>query len=180
MAQHILLLRGINLGSRNRIAMGDLRAALGDGGFEGVRTYLQSGNVVLESRANAAAVVRKVEDLVAKEFGLEIAVVARSRAQLAKVVAANPLRQVAKNPKRYQVSFLTAKPGRGLVRRVEEASVPPEQVVVLGREIYAWHPEGVARSRLWTLLAGQQLGVTATARNWTTVSKLLELADEQR
>jgi uncharacterized protein (DUF1697 family) len=180
MAQHILLLRGINLGSRNRIAMGDLRAALGDGGFEGVRTYLQSGNVVLESRANAAAVVRKVEGLVAKEFGLEIAVVARSRAQLAKVVAANPLRRVAKNPKRYQVSFLATKPGRELVRRVEEASVPPEQVVVLGREIYAWHPEGVARSRLWTLLAGQQLGVTATARNWTTVTKLLELADEQR
>lgn len=180
MAQHILLLRGINLGSRNRIAMADLRAALEDGGFDGVRTHLQSGNVVLESSAKAAAVVRKVEGLIATEFGLEIAVVARSRVQLANVVAANPLRRVAKNPKRYQVSFLAAKPTPELVRRVEEAAVPPEQVVVMGREIYAWHPETVARSRLWTLLAGQQLGVTATARNWTTVTKLLELADEPR
>jgi uncharacterized protein (DUF1697 family) len=178
MAQHILLLRGINLASRNRIAMPELRAALTEAGFDDVRTYLQSGNVVLSSPAKADDVVRKVERLIAKEFGLDVPVVSRTRTQLAKVVAANPLQNVAKNPKRYQVSFLAEKPSRNVIRRVEEAAVPPEQVVAVGREIYAWHPETVARSRLWTLLAGQRLGITATSRNWTTVTTLLALADE--
>jgi uncharacterized protein (DUF1697 family) len=177
-ARHILLLRGINLASRNRIAMPELRAALTGAGFDDVRTYLQSGNVVLSSSTKAEEVVRKVERLITKEFGLDVPVVSRTRTQLAKVVAANPLQKVAKNPKRYQVSFLAEKPTRDVIRRVQEAAVPPEQVVAVGREIYAWHPETVTRSRLWTLLAGQRLGITATARNWTTVTKLLELASD--
>jgi uncharacterized protein (DUF1697 family) len=178
MARHILLLRGINLAARNRIAMADLRGVLEDAGFDDVRTYLQSGNVVVASKAKSDDVARKTERLIAKHFGLDIAVVARSRAQLAKIVERNPLQKVAKNPKRYQVSFLASKPGRDVIERVEAAAEPPEQVVAIGREIYAWHPETIARSRLWTLLAGQKLGVIATARNWTTVTSLLELADD--
>lgn len=178
MARHILLLRGINLAARNRIAMADLRGVLEDAGFDDVRTYLQSGNVVVASKAKSDDVARKTERLIAKHFGLDIAVVARSRAQLAKIVERNPLQKVAKNPKRYQVSFLASKPGRDVIERVEAAVEPPEQVVAIGREIYAWHPETIARSRLWTLLAGQKLGVIATARNWTTVTSLLELADD--
>lgn len=174
MGQHILLLRGINLGSTNRISMPALRAVLEDSGFKDVRTYVQSGNVVLSGTGDVA---KKVERLVAKEFGLQIPVVVRTRAQLAKVVELNPLAKVAKNPKRYQVSFLDAKPSRDIVRRVEEAAAPDERVIVHGREIYAWHPDTIARSKLWALLAGQNLGVTATARNWTTIQKLLELAD---
>jgi uncharacterized protein (DUF1697 family) len=171
---HVVLLRGINLGSRNRIAMPKLRDALADAGFDDVRTYLQSGNVVLSSGQKPDAAVRRV---IADEFGLDIAVVTRTRAQLAKVVERNPLERVAKDPKRYQVSFLDAKPSATVVRRIEEAAAPKERVVVDGREIYAWHPDTIARSKLWALLAGQSLGVTATARNWATVRKLLELAD---
>ena len=178
MTRHILLLRGINLAARNRIAMADLRGVLEDAGFEDVRTYLQSGNVVVSSTAKSDDVARKTKRLIAKHFDLDIAVVVRSRAQLAKIVERNPLKTVAKNPKRYQVSFLERKPTREVVRRVEEAAVPPEQVVAIGREIYAWHPDSIGRSRLWTLLAGQRLGITATARNWTTVTKLLSLAQE--
>jgi uncharacterized protein (DUF1697 family) len=159
--------------------MGDLRAALEDDGFGEVRTYLQSGNVILASRAKGDDVARKVERLIAKEFGLDISIVVRSRAQLARVVEANPLRDVAKDPKRYQVSFLAVRPPRDLISQLEQAAVSSEQVVVIGREIYAWHPKTIARSRLWGLLAGQQLGVTATARNWTTVTKLLALANER-
>jgi uncharacterized protein (DUF1697 family) len=176
MARHIVLLRGINLGSRNRIAMPALRDALTDSGFEDVRTYVQSGNIVLSSPANANAVAAKIRRMIAKEFGLDIAVVVRTRAQLAKVVELNPLGRVAKDHKRYQVSFLDAKPTRDVIKRVQAAAVDNERVVAHGREIYAWHPEGVARSKLWALLAGKQLGATATARNWTTVTKLLELA----
>ena len=176
MGEHIVLLRGINLGSRNRIAMPALRSALEAAGFDDVRTYLQSGNVVLSSTAKADAVARNVRRVIAQEFGLDIAVVTRTRAQLAAVVERNPLARVAKNPKRYQVSFLDAKPSAAVVRHIEETAANGERVVVVGRELYAWHPDTIARSKLWALLAGQNLGVTATARNWTTVTKLLELA----
>jgi uncharacterized protein (DUF1697 family) len=115
--------------------------------------------------------------LINTEFGLDIPVVVRTRTQLAKVVQLDPLGKVAKSPKRYQVSFLDSKPSRQLVRKIEAAAAAGERVVVHGREIYAWHPDTIARSKLWALLAGQELGVTATARNWTTVQKLLELAD---
>jgi uncharacterized protein (DUF1697 family) len=176
--RHVVLLRGINLGSRNRIAMPALREALEDAGFDEVRTYVQSGNVVLSSPRSAAQVGHECERLIAEAFGLEIAVIVRTRADLAKVVQRDPLGEVAANPKRYQVSFFERKPGRDVVRRVEAAAVPPERVVFSGREAYAWHPDGVARSKLWAMLAGRDLGVTATSRNWTTVTKLLELSRE--
>ena len=178
MPKQIVLLRGINLGARNRIAMPKLREALSGAGFGEVETYLQSGNVVLSSKAAPERVARRCERLIDERFGLEIAVVARTRAQLAQVVRRNPLGEVASDPKRYQVSFLNAKPDPRVVQKLEAAVVAPEQFVAIGRELYAWHPEGVARSRLWALLAGKDLGVKATARNWTTVTKLLALADE--
>ena len=176
MARHIVLLRGINIGPRNRIAMPKLRALLEYAGFEDVSTYVQSGNVVLSSAKKSDDVARECERRIAKEFGLDVDVVTRTRAQLAKVVERDPLGKVATNPKRYQVSFLSARPPGGLREKLERAKAEQEAFAINGREIYAWHPDGVARSKLWALLAGRGLGVTATARNWTTVTKLLELA----
>ena len=177
MARHVVLLRGINIGSRNRVSMPALREALEEAGFTDVQTYLQSGNVVLESRAKPETVQRKVEKLIEEQFGLEIAVVVRTRAQLAAVVKRNPHAKVATEPKRYQVTFLEKKLPAKVVRELEQAAAPDERVVVTGREVYAWHPSGVARSKLWSKLAGKGLGVTATSRNWTTVEALLELAE---
>jgi uncharacterized protein (DUF1697 family) len=158
--------------------MPELREALEDAGFGDVRTYVLSGNVVLSSRAAPKTVANRCERAIAERFGLEIAVVVRSRDELAEIVRRNPLKAVAENPKRYQVSFLAATPEPGVLAKLEAAAAPQERVAVVGREIYAWHPAGIGRSRLWALLAGKALGVTATARNWTTVTKLLELADE--
>lgn len=177
MARHVVLLRGINIGPRNRIAMPALRAALEEAGFGDVRTYVQSGNVVLESSAKPDSVQRQVEAVIKKEFDLEIAVVVRSKAQLAALAKRNPLKSVAKDPKRYQVTFLSKKLPAKAVRALEDAAAEDERFVVAGREVYAWHPGGAARSKLWAKLAGKDLGVTATSRNWTTVEALLELAD---
>jgi uncharacterized protein (DUF1697 family) len=175
MARHVVLLRGINIGSRNRIAMPALREVLEEAGFKHVQTYVQSGNVVLTSSAKPENVARKCERLIEAKFGLDIAVVARTQTELARVVERNPLGKVAKDPKRYQVSFLAASLPAASRRKLEAAVQKPEQFVISGREIYAWHPNGVARSKLWALLAGQDLGVTATARNWTTVTTLLAM-----
>lgn len=176
--RQVVLLRGINLGPRNRVAMPALRELLAGAGFANVRTYVQSGNVVLETRRRPAAVARACEELIAAELGLDIAVVARTRDELAEVVRRDPLGDVADNPKRYQVSFLESELDPQVAEKLSGLTAGGERMQVIGREIYAWHPGGVARSKLWAGLAGKGLGVKATARNWTTVTTLLEMADE--
>lgn len=174
----IALLRGINLGPANRIAMPALREALGEAGLPGARTYVQSGNVVLDSSLGPAALADRVEAMIAERFALGIPVVVRTREELAAVVARDPLGEIVTEPKRYQVSFLSAEPAPEVLERLQARAAPTERLVAIGRELYAWHPEGVARSKLWAAVAGQRLGVTATARNWTTVTTLLTMAEE--
>jgi uncharacterized protein (DUF1697 family) len=178
MERRILLLRGINLGARNRVAMPALREVLETAGYENVRTYVQSGNVVLDGKQAPGSLAAATEQLIAEHFGLDIAVVVRTRDELAAVVKRNPLKAVATNPKRYQVSFLERKLAKQRAEELKPLPANGEELVIDGREIYAWHPEGVARSKLWTKLASASLGVKATARNWTTVETLLAMASE--
>jgi uncharacterized protein (DUF1697 family) len=172
----ILLLRGINLGAHKRVSMPDLRALLSDAGFEDVRTYVQSGNVVVSSAAPASEVAAEAERLIAERFGFEVDVVARTDEELAAVVARNPLADVAVDPKRYQVSFLEAELDPAVLERIGALRAEPERLVAIGRELYAWHPNGIGRSKMWAKLAGTGLGVRATARNWATVTALLDMA----
>jgi uncharacterized protein (DUF1697 family) len=176
-ARYVALLRGINLGPKRRVGMKELRAALEKAGYEDVGTLVQSGNVVLTSTSAARALERDLADLLAAEFGFDIPVVVRTRDELAQVIARDPFSDVADDPRRYQVTFLSGKPVPSGVAELEGADVAPEQVVVQGREVYAWHPGGVGRSELAKLITDRRLGVQATARNWRTITKLLELAD---
>jgi uncharacterized protein (DUF1697 family) len=172
-----VLLRGVNLGSRNRVAMPSLREELAAAGFEHVSTYLQSGNVVLSSAAPEQRLAGRVKRLLAERFELDVAVIVRTRDQLAEVVARDPLGEAAHDPKRYQVSFLERELDASVVDELAALATDAERLVAIGRELYAWHPDGVARSRLWAGLASRSLGVSATARNWSTVTTLLEMAD---
>jgi uncharacterized protein (DUF1697 family) len=174
----IALLRGINLGSRNRISMPELRGLLTEAGFEDVRTYVQSGNVVLASDHSPEEVAARCEQLIAERFGFDIAVIVRTRRELADVVRRNPLADVAEDPKRYQVSFLDGEPAPEAVEKAAATAHESERLVAIGRELYAWHPNGIGRSKMWSKLADSGLGVRATARNWTTVTALLAMADE--
>jgi uncharacterized protein (DUF1697 family) len=177
MPRQIALLRGINVGSHRRIAMADLRELLTSLGFEDVKTHLQSGNVVLTSDLPNEKLERKLEQQIEAKLGVDPKVVVRTRDELEDVIARDPFADVADDPKRYQVSFLSAEPDPERVRKISELDIAPEQFVVSGREIYAWHPDGLQRSRLAPALTDKRLGVTATARNWNTVTKLLALAD---
>jgi uncharacterized protein (DUF1697 family) len=173
----VVLLRGVNLAGRNRVSMPALREALEDADFTAVATYVQSGNVVLTSGKAAKRVERDVERLLADRFDLDIRVIVRTRAELAAVIDRDPLAKIATDPKRYQVTFLESPLDADVVRKLEAIATDEERVKLLGREVYAWHPDGVGRSKLAVLLAEKGLGVTATARNWSTVTRLLELAD---
>jgi uncharacterized protein (DUF1697 family) len=176
MGRQIVLLRGINLGAARRVAMADLRELLEGDGYEDVRTHLQSGNVLLSSPLSPRRLETALARRLRERFGFEVPVLVRTRAELAKVVERDPLGAVATNGSRYMVSFLSKTPPAKVVRELEAADVAPERLVVAGRELYTWHPEGVQRSQLAKLVSDERLGVTSTARNWNTVTKLLELA----
>jgi uncharacterized protein (DUF1697 family) len=178
-ANRIALLRGINLGPNRRVAMADLRRLLEEAGHDDVRTHLQSGNVLLTSDTPPEKLERELREQIDAALGIDVEVVVRSRDELADAIERNPFaREAAEQPKRLQVSFCSAEPGEDVLSKLEEAAAGGERVAIRGREIYAWHPEGIQRSRLAQLLGDRRLGFTATARNWNTVTKLLELADE--
>jgi uncharacterized protein (DUF1697 family) len=175
----IVLLRGINVGSANRIAMPALREALADAGFAKVRTYVQSGNIVLETGLDDEKLSDVVERLIADQFGLSVPALARGHAELAAVVSANPYPdQALQDPKRFQVTFLTDTLDGDAVAKLEAlAAETGELVAVDGRALYAWHPDGIQRSKLAARFTPKRLGVAnVTARNWNTVTTLLEMA----
>jgi uncharacterized protein (DUF1697 family) len=175
--RQIVLLRGINLGSRNRVAMPALRELLSESGFDDVRTYLQSGNVVLASDLSPERLAAACETKITREFGLDVGVVVRTRDELAEIVARNPLAEIAHDPKRYQVTFLARELDPQTVEKLASLASASERLVALDRELYAWHPDGIARSRLSLGLVERGLRVATTSRNWTTVTTLLEMAE---
>jgi uncharacterized protein (DUF1697 family) len=178
MTRQIALLRGINVGTARRVAMADLRGLLSKAGYEDVKTLGQSGNVVLSTKiADSECLGSKLESQVAKGLGVKAQVVVRTREELAAVVMHNPLGEIAKDLGRYQVNFLSAVPTSEAIAEIAATNTGPERWVAKGREIYAWHPDGIHNSPLAKLLSAERLGVVVTARNWNTVTKLLALAD---
>jgi uncharacterized protein (DUF1697 family) len=176
MARLVVLLRGINLGPANRVAMADLRALLADLGYEDVSTHLQSGNAVVTADATPAAVAKAVERAMADRLGLDVAAVVRSGGELARIVAADRLGDVADDPAKRMVIFLPAKASRSDLRALEREDFGDERLEAAGREVYAWCPGGIGRSPLMAAIGKTELGRTGTARNWRTVTRLAEMA----
>jgi uncharacterized protein (DUF1697 family) len=175
-AVHVVLLRGINVGSHNRIPMPRLREVLAEAGFEDPVTHLQSGNAVLRSGDSAAKVVAAVEGAIRDEWGFDVPVIVRSKAQLAKVVEADPFAGVADDPARYVVMFMSRKPSAKAFSGIDAAKYEPESFELRGKELYAWLPEGQHDSKLMKALGKADKELVGTVRNWRTVTKLLELA----
>jgi uncharacterized protein (DUF1697 family) len=177
MARYIALLRGINVGGHKKVPMADLRAALADAGFEDVKTYVQSGNVALTAKERSPAKVgRKVEQAIEDAFGFDVAVVVRSREEIAALVEDDPLGDVATNPTYRVVVFLAEKLDPKRVADVDPAAFAPEAFALRDYEIVMWAPAGQRDSKLVKTLSEKRTGVVGTARNWKTVLKLLDLA----
>ena len=171
-AKKVALLRGINLGARNKIAMGDLRELFADLGAEDVKTHVQSGNVIYEGPVDAGAIEARIK----RDLGLEIVVVIRTAAELAGVVDKNPFAKKASDPKQLHVTFLVAKPTAARVKDLDPERSPSDEFAVTGREVYLYTPNGYGVSKLSNAYFEKKLGVTGTSRNWTTVTTLAELA----
>jgi uncharacterized protein (DUF1697 family) len=172
----VALLRGVNLGSHNKLSMAELRALLEDIGAEDVTTYVQSGNAVFRSALARDDLVRKIEREISARFGLEVTVVLRTKAELARLVAANPFAERESDPTKLHVTFLAAAPDRRRLAELDRAAFAPDDFHVGRNAVYLHMPKGYGRSKLSNAFFEKQLSVRATTRNWRTVTKLAELA----
>jgi uncharacterized protein (DUF1697 family) len=164
--KYFAFLRGINVTGRNMLRMEDLRSLCTSLGYGNVRTLLQSGNVVFETRRKPTAA--QIAEAVRESAGLNIKVMLRNEAELRSAVERNPFMPV-REPSALLVFFLDGEPKGKIVYS------GPEPFHVDGRELYVDFVEGVGRSKLTTALIERSLGVAGTARNWNTVTKLLAL-----
>lgn len=169
--RYVALLRGVNVGGKNKISMPDLRAAVESAGFDDVSTFIQSGNVLFSGPRGVKPAA--VESAISGAFGIDVTVMLRTADDLARVIERNPFRQ--SDPAKLHVGFMTAEPPSAVVTDLDGERFAPEEFVIRGLELYLHLPNGMGRAKLPPYL-DRRLGVATTVRNWNTVNKLLELA----
>jgi uncharacterized protein (DUF1697 family) len=174
----IALIRGINVGGHKKIRMADLKASCEAMGLRDVRTHLQSGNVVFKSaKSNRAQLAKEIQ----AAMSVDAKVILRSADELRAVVDANPMPEEAqRGPSHFIVTFLDAKPSAAAMQSLRDAYSGPEKMELHGTELYIEYGPDMGRSKLNNALIERKLGVAGTARNWNTVTKLVELAEELR
>jgi len=170
----IVLLRAVNVGGRS-LPMAELRRLCEESGATSVRTYIQSGNVVLRSGLDEADLTTDLTERIEAHAGFDVPIVARSLDQLAEVVDGCPF-DTTVDPTRLVVSFAAEAPRPAPLGDLDPAAFGDEQLHLAGRDLYLWLPDGQGRSKLVQALGRTPFGRIATARNWKTVQVLLDLA----
>jgi uncharacterized protein (DUF1697 family) len=193
MASHVALLRGINVGGRNKVPMAELREVVAALGHDGVTTYIQSGNVLFTTAdTDTAKLAAALESAIEGRFGLWSSVVVLSRDELAGVLAANPYPDEP-DPRLVHVVFLNGEPPRDLLDRIAAAESAAagkgsrDAVQASGRALYLHTPDGFGRSELAQNIfrivtppsKQKKQALAATARNLATTTKLLSLCEEK-
>ena len=164
------LLRGVNVGGRT-LPMAELRELVESLGFEDVRTYIQSGNVIFSAASPPKPVV--LEEAIEQRFGLAVDVMLRSPAELRRAIERNPFRDAEHS--RVHVGFMAKKPPVKEVAALDEDAFAPERFAIVGAELYFHLPNGMGRTKLPDYVL-RRIKVPTTLRNWNTVTKLAELA----
>lgn len=180
MKTFIALLRAVNVGGRKPLPMADLRALASGLGCVEVRSVLQTGNLVFGARAQPAGQLERLFDSEAKKrLGLDTDFFVRDAADWRSVLADNPFaREAARDPAHLLVLFTMQAPAPSAVQALREAITGRETVAAAGRHVYAVYPDGIGRSKLTVALIEKKLGTRCTGRNWNTVLKLGEVAED--
>ena len=175
MSAYVAFLRAVNVGGANKVSMNALRTLVEKLGCGDVRTYIQSGNVVftVSPKKTTASLEREMSRAIERSLGLTIDVMVRDAAALKRVVTSNPFS--GRDLSMVHIGFMASKPSASAVKALDAGRFAPEEVVVRGSEVYFFLPNGMGRARVPTI-ALKQLQVPTTVRNWTSVSRLLELA----
>jgi uncharacterized protein (DUF1697 family) len=173
----VALLRGINVGGKNRVPMAQLKSLLASLGHEDVVTYIQSGNVVFRSPvSDARKVGAAIEKRIAEEFEGPASVLIRTPAELRAVAKRNPFLKAGVDASKLHVVFLDRSPKKSAVADLDPERSPPDEFEVRGSEIYLHLPNGAGRSKLTVDYFEKRLDVRGTARNWRTLTKLISLS----
>jgi uncharacterized protein (DUF1697 family) len=180
MATYISLLRGINVGGKNKLSIEELKRVYSSLGFTGVRTYIQSGNIVFESPdAREKGHEKSIEGKIKKAFAMDIPVMVRTREELQRTIESNPfLPSKAHQVDKLLVTFLSDLPDKKAMDKLASLKWIGEDFRIIGREVYLFCPNGYGRTKLTNNAFESKLGVRATTRNWATVNRLLEMARE--
>src|SRR6266567_4971758 len=180
MAVIISMLRGVNVGGHNRLKMEALRACYESIKLSDPRTYVQSGNVIFATKEkDMARLVQRIEKAIETTFGFRSDVILRTAAELKHVVTRNPFAKCEGiEPGKLLVTFLPADPGPEARQAVLGIKADPEEMFLSSRELYTYYPNGIGRSKLPFALVERALKVRGTSRNWNSLLKMLEMAQE--
>ena len=174
---NVALLRGINVGGKNKLPMKELTALFVEAGCEEVRTYIQSGNVVFRAgSADVEEISSIIRASILERYGYQVPVITRTAGELQEIMEANPFVGAGAETDKLHVMFLADLPDSAGVDTLDPERSPGDEFAVRGREVYLHCPNGVARSKLTNSYFDSRLSTTSTSRNWRTVRKLLELA----
>jgi uncharacterized protein (DUF1697 family) len=179
---YISMLRGINVGGHKRIKMDRLRASFEALGFEQVKTYIQSGNVVFKAgKASTSGLSAKIEERILGDFGFSVSIISRTRDEMGKAIADNPfLKERGIDLEKLHVTFLSAAPEAAALKKLADLTVAPDRFQCFGKEIYFHLPNGVSASVLMKSPVDQVLAVVPTTRNWKTVNQLYAMSQDCR
>lgn len=181
MTIYIALLRGINVGGKNKIKMAELKMMFEGLGLSRVQTYIQSGNVLFESEEKEEVLRTRIEEGIEATFGFPVSVILRTADELNRIVVNNPFseEEIAKaeagsDKECMYVAMLQDEPTQGGVERLAAYQNDHEKFLIKGKEVYLLFDQGAGNSKLANNL--HKLGVPATVRNWKTMNKLITLA----
>jgi uncharacterized protein (DUF1697 family) len=177
MNTYIVLLRGINVGGRNPLPMKELVTLLEDLGCDAVKTYIQSGNVVLQSRKGAARLAAEIRREIERQHGFEPQVLLLTVSELEAAIAANPFPEAKTDPRGLHFGFLDSVPPGPDIKKLEALKTKTERFRLIDKVFYLYAPDGVGRSKL-AANSEKLLGVSMTDRNGRTVCKIRDMAKE--
>jgi uncharacterized protein (DUF1697 family) len=176
---YVALLRGINVGGKHKLPMKDLAELLATTHCKNIRTYIQSGNVVFSAtQAVARGLVTEVATKIGERFGFAVPVVIRSAAEMVEVVRNNPFLARGLSEKDLHVGFLASRPSAEAVAKLDHQRSPGDEFEVVGTEIYFYLPNGAGQTKLTNAYLDSRLATISTSRNWATVLKLCEMAQQ--
>ena len=170
----IALLRGINVGKKNRIKMADLSESLAKVGLENVRTYIQSGNIALESKLSRAKLEDLIAGAIADDFDCDVPVLVREKKYFQRVLQENPFCKSKFDIAQLHVTLLSKKPSAKAVGELADLEFA-DPYEIAGDVVYLRLVSGYSKTKLTNGFLEQKLGVAATSRNWETICKLVEM-----
>ncbi|UII32438.1 DUF1697 domain-containing protein [Fulvivirga ulvae] len=181
MQRYIAILRGINVSGAKKIKMEDLRARLTNFGFENVKTYIQSGNIVFDCKKEDPLVLAgQLQQKILEDYGYEVPVVITGANELKHIIDSNPfLKGRDEDQGKLYVTFLAESAASENIAKIDARDFQPDEFKINGKAIYLFCPEVYGRTKLTNNFFERKLKVTATTRNWKTVNALLSMADEK-